>query len=70
MAGIKVVVVGLVYAIVPIVVMSVTVGTAVLATLSGDQGGAAAGGGTLVGMLAAFEGGDPWGRHGVEKTPV
>ena len=53
--GIKVVVVGFVYMIVPIIVMSVTVGTAVLAILSGGEGGAAAGVGTLVvGMLASF----------------
>ena len=53
--GIKVVVVGFVYMIVPLIVMSVTVGTAVLAILSGGEAGAAAGVGTLVvGMLATF----------------
>ena len=71
MDGIEVVVVVFVYMIVPIIVLSVTVVTAVLATLGSDQGGAAAGAGTLVvGMLAVFEGGDPGGRHGVEETPV
>jgi len=53
--GIKVFVVGIVYMIVPMVVMFFTVGTSVLALATGGDAGAAAGVGTLlVGLLVSF----------------
>lgn len=54
MDGIKLMVVGFVYMLVPLVVMFVTVGTAVAALLTGTGSGAAAGIGTLlVGFLVS-----------------
>jgi hypothetical protein len=53
--GIKVMVVTLVYMIIPMIVFAVTVGTAILAILTGTEGGAAAGAGTIiVGSLATL----------------
>ncbi len=53
--GIKVMVVGIVYMIIPMIVFFLTVGTAVAAILTGSESGAAAGAGTLIiGMLASF----------------
>lgn len=53
--GLKVFVIGLVFMIIPMVVMFATVGTAVVAIVSGGEAGAAAGLGTLMlGMLATF----------------
>lgn len=53
--GLKVFVVGFVYMLIPMVVMFLTVGTAMVAIFTGGDAGAAAGAGTLIiGMLASF----------------
>lgn len=53
--GLKAVVIGFLYMLVPFVVMGVTVGTAVMAMATGGDAGVAAGlGGMMVGMLVSF----------------
>lgn len=53
--GVKGVIIGVVYMLVPLVVMSVTVGSAMMAMAGGGDAGAAAGiGGMMVGMLLTF----------------
>ncbi|WP_254838258.1 DUF4013 domain-containing protein [Natronomonas marina] len=53
--GLKVFVVGLIYMLIPLAVLGFTVGTAIIALLTGSDAGAAAGFGTLmVGLLVGF----------------
>lgn len=53
--GVKGVIIGVVYMLVPLVVMSVTAGSAMMAMAGGGDAGAAAGiGGMMVGMLLTF----------------
>lgn len=53
--GLKAVVIGFVYMLIPFAVMVVTVGTAVVAMATGGEGGVAAGlGGMMLGMLVSF----------------
>lgn len=53
--GIKVVVVGFIYMLIPLAVMVLTAGTAIAAMIGGGEAGAAAGAGTLIiGLLVSF----------------
>lgn len=53
--GLKAVVIGFIYMLIPFIVMGFTVGTAMMAMVTGGEAGAAAGlGGLMVGMLVSF----------------